>query len=301
MKQIGSWIPIILLTAWILVFGCGKTRHSDLWGSGILEATEVVVSSQSNGPILEIRCDEGDFVRKGDVIALIDTSDLVLQRAGLMAQREEIDAKAKGIRLTAARAQQELDLARLTADRTEALFDQGSATQQVRDEAATKKAAAELSLEEIRNGMNELEARRRNLDNALDQLQKKIEDSIILAPSSGAVIIRSREPGELVRYGEAILTLADLDTMWIKVYLKEEVLNQVGLHARANIRVDAIGDSALVGAVTWIASEAEFTPKNVETRESRTGLVYAVKIEVPNPNGVLKIGMPAEAEVLESP
>jgi len=301
MKHLKAWIPVIVLASWFLISGCAKTRNSDLWGSGILEATEIVVSSQSNGLILEMRCDEGDCVKAGDVIAVIDTSDLVLQRAGLLAQRDEVDARARGIRLTAARAQQELNLARLTADRTRALFDQGSATEQVRDEAMTRKAAAQLSLEEIRNGMKELEARRDQVDNALSQLQKKIDDSNVLAPSSGAVTVRSREPGELVRYGEAILTLADLDTMWMKIYLKEEVLSRVALRARTNIRVDALGDSTLVGEVTWISSEAEFTPKNIETRESRTGLVYAVKIEVPNPNGVLKIGMPAEAEILASP
>jgi HlyD family secretion protein len=301
MKHIRLWILIISIITWITISGCGKSQHSELWGSGILEATEVAISSQTTGHIMVIRYDEGDVVAKGDTIAVIDTTDLVLQRKGLSAQLDELDASVKGVRLSAARAQDELDLAKLTAERTEALYKKGSATQQARDEATTRRASAELNLQGIRNQLNELDARRENIKSAKDLVQKKIHDATIRAPLYGTVIIRSHQPGELALFGEKILTMANLDSMWIKIYLKEDILNRVALRAKADIRVDAIGDSLLPGAVAWIASEAEFTPKNVVTRESRTGLVYAVKIDVPNPSGILKIGMPAEVEIRELP
>jgi HlyD family secretion protein len=300
MKRIKLWIRIIPIIILITTSGCGKSPQSELWGSGILEATEVAISSQTTGQIKEIRYDEGDVVAKGDIIAVVDTSDLVLQRKGLSAQLDELVASVKGVRLAAARAQDELNLAKLTAERTEALYKKGSATQQARDEAATKQAAAELTVQGIRNQLNELDARRENIKSAVDLVQKKIRDATIITPLSGTVIIRSHQPGELALYGERILTMANLDSMWIKIYLKEDVLNRVALRAKADIRVDAVGDSLLPGTVAWIASEAEFTPKNVVTRESRTGLVYAVKIYVPNPSGILKIGMPAEAQIQES-
>ena len=301
MKQIGIWPLIGSIIIWITILGCGKNQHSELWGSGILEATEVIISSQTTGRIMEIRYDEGDVVIKGDTIAVIDTADIVLQRKGLLAQLDELEASVKGVRLSAARAQDELNLAKLTAERTEALYQKGSATQQARDEVATRKAAAELTLQGIRNQLNELDAHRENIKSAIELVQRKIHDATITAPLSGTVVIRSRQPGELAMYGGRILTMANLDSMWIKIYLKENVLNQVALRAKADIRVDAIGDSLLPGTVAWISSQAEFTPKNVVTRESRTGLVYAVKIDVPNPSRILKMGMPAEAQIRESP
>jgi HlyD family secretion protein len=297
------WIDYIWAFLVIMLVGiiaCGREPQSDLWGSGILEAREIVISALGNGPILEMRYDEGDRVPEGEVVAVLDTVDMVLQRQGLEAQLAEVDASLRGIRLTAARAQEELELARVTAERTQALYEQGSVNKQTLDEVQTKKNVAELTLQEIRNKSQELQARRHRIENSIDQLAKKIDDAVVRAPSSGVVINRLREPGEVVRYSEPLITLADNDTMWMKIYLREDVLDQVSLGATAQVRVDAIGDDTLPGIVRWIASEAEFTPKNVETRQSRTGLVYAVKIDVPNPDGILKIGMPAEAEILES-
>ena len=299
MKQWCCYPWIILIFMSLIIAGCGNDRHSDLWGSGILEATEVTVSSLSNGLILEITPREGESVTKGDIVALIDTTDLRLQLEGLTAQLDEIEAVSRGIRISAARTQEELELARLTAERTKSLFDQGSVTQQVYDETQTRSKVAELSVREIRNKGDELSARRANVKNAMEQLRKKIADAVIRTPSSGIVIHRLHEPGEVIRYGERLLTIAQVDTMQLKIYLKEDVLSRVSLLAEARIRVDALGDETLPGVIRWIASEAEFTPKNVVTRESRAGLVYAVNIDVPNPNHILKIGMPAEAEILE--
>jgi HlyD family secretion protein len=223
-----------------------------------MEAKEIAVSALGNGTILQIFFDEGDRVLQGETVAVLDTINLVLQRKGLEAQLSELEANLNGVRLSVATADEQAKLARLTADRSKALLESGSATQQ------------------------------------------SLRDAVILAPSSGIVTQKVHESGEVARYGERILTLANTDTMWLKIYLKEEVLPRVSLGAEAKIRLDALGEKTLPGIVRWISSEAEFTPKNVETRESRTSLVYAVKIDVPNPQGILKIGMPAEAEILES-
>jgi HlyD family secretion protein len=266
----------------------------------MMEAKEIAVSALGNGTLLQIFFDEGERIQQGDTIAIQDTVNLVLQRKGLEAQLSELEATLNGVRISVATADEQVKLARLTADRTKALYESGSATQQVYDETQTKKQVAELSLQQIQNQFDQLSARREQILSTLEQLNKSLHDAIVLAPSSGIVTERVHEPGEVARYGERILTLANLDTMWLKIYLKEQVLPRVSLGAKAIIRVDATGEKTLPGIVRWISSDAEFTPKNVETRESRTSLVYAVKIDVPNPDGILKIGMPAEAEILES-
>jgi HlyD family secretion protein len=266
----------------------------------MMEAKEISISSLGNGTILKIFFDEGDRVQEGDVVAILDTMDFVLQRKGLDAQLSELEATINGVRLSVASADEQAKLARLTADRTEALLESGSATRQVCDEIQTRRQVAELSLKQIQNQLDQLNARRQQILSLIEQLNKSLHDAVILAPSSGVVVQRVHEPGEVARYSDRILTLANTDTMWLKIYLKEEVLDQVSLGAQTRVRVDAIGNEFLPGIVRWISPDAEFTPKNVETRESRAGLVYAVKIDVPNPTGVLKIGMPAEAEILVS-
>jgi len=291
---------MLLLIIFTGIVSCQKNHHPDLWGSGMMEAKEIAVSALGNGTILQIFFDEGDRVQQGETVAVLDTINPVLQRKGLEAQLSELEANLNGVRLSVATADEQMKLARLTADRTKALLESGSATQQVFDETQTKKQVAELYLQQIQNQLNQLNARREQILSALEQLNKSLRDAVILAPSTGIVTQRVHEPGEVARFSERILTLANLDTMWLKIYLKEEVLSRVTLGAEAKIRVEALGEKTLPGVVRWISSEAEFTPKNVETRESRASLVYAVKIDVPNPQGILKIGMPAEAEILES-
>ena len=298
-----SWryIILLLLPSVIIISACQTETHPDLWGSGILEAREVAVASRTVGAVMEINYREGDRVKMNKIIARIDSTDLVLQYLELEAQQAEIDAMIKGTSLTYARAQEEAQLAQTTARRTQALFDDGSVTQQTLDEILTKKKVAEWSLKEIQNKSQELAARKNRLQKSLDRLRENITNAAIRAPISGVVLERLHEPGEVVRYGDRMLIIADLDTMWIKIYIKEEDINRISLGAEAQIRVDAVGDLTLPGIVRWVASEAEFTPKNIATRESRAGLVYAVKIDVPNPDGILKIGMPAEAVISESP
>ncbi len=284
-----------------MISACQKVTHPDLWGSGILEAREVAVASRTVGAVMEVNCQEGNRVQMNEIIARIDSTDLVLQYQELEAQQAEIDAMIKGTRLTYARAQEEAQLAQTTAHRTQALFDDGSVTQQTLDEILTKEKVAEWALKEIQNKSQELAARKNRIQKSLDRLQENITNAAIRAPISGVVLERLHEPGEVVRYGDRMLLLADLDTMWMKIYIKEEDIDRISLGAEAQIRVDAVGDRNLLGIVRWVASKAEFTPKNIITRELRAGLVYAVKIDVPNPDGILKIGMPAEAVISESP
>ncbi len=298
-----SWryIILLLLPSVIIITACQKETHPDLWGSGILEAREVAVASRTVGAVMEVNCQEGDRVEKNQIIARIDSTDLVLQYQELEAQQAEINTMIKGTRLAYARAQEDVQLTQTTARRTQSLFDDGSVTQQTLDEILTKKNVAEWSLKEIENKSQELAARNNRIQKSLDRIQENISKTVIHTPISGVVLERLHEPGEVVRYGERMLIIADLDTMWIKIYIKEENINRITLGTEAQIRVDAVGDRNLPGIVRWVASEAEFTPKNIITRESRAGLVYAVKIDVPNPDGILKIGMPAEAVISESP
>lgn len=295
---------VILLLAYI---GCSHTDDHNVSASGTIEATEVTVSAKVGGQLLKLFVDEGSRVSPGDTLALIDQSDLRIQSAQAKANAAAADAQLKLI-LRGAReedlsqAQAQFNNAEADLHRMENLFKEGTVTQKQLDDARTRFTVAEQTYEKLKRGARreEIDAARARLDQAVAQveaIQKKISDAVVTAPLSGIITQKSMEEGEVALPNGALVTISRLDPVHLTIFVSEKEMARVKIGQGAHVIIDGQPDKPLPGRVIYISSIAEFTPRNVQTKEDRTKLVFGVKIEVPNPDHVLKPGMPADAVI----
>jgi len=278
----------------IIFFYCEKENKDQITGSGTLEATEITISSKSNGQVLDLLVKEGDEVRLGDIIAVIDTEKLVLQKEQIKAGLAEVDyhilAAREGINIS----EEQFDNIKKKNERINRLFKEGSATQQQLDDIITQFNLAVTQLKTSKSNLQAAQMKKKQIEANLKLVESQIKDATIISPASGIVINKFIEKGENVAMGLPIVTIADLTKLWIKLYVTAPQLGFIQLGETAEIRVDSFPERRFDGKIIWISSKAEFTPKNIQTKEARADLVYAVKIEISNPDLLLKIGMPAD-------
>lgn len=307
---------VLLAAGCTALSGCGL-RDGQPDGSGTIECTQVQVSPQVAGRIVELPGQEGDAVARGDLVAKLDPADYALKRdearAALAQAQAQLDLALAGARdEDIQRAREQVREAEAAAKAAEAdrarirqVFEKKSATQKQMDDAqaaadrtAAALAAAQQGLEKLVRGnrQEEIRAAQAAADLArarLAQADKAVADCTIVAPIAGVITTKVREAGEYVGPGAALLTLSRLDEVWLSVYVPETRLGRVKLGQPARVRID--GDARVFeGKVTFVSPEAEFTPKNVQTPDERAKLVYRVKITLPNPDGLFKPGMPAD-------
>lgn len=304
---------LILLLALAIAAGCAEEQNPSFAGSGIIEATEVTIGAKTPGTILEMPVENGSQVNEGDLIARIDVEQFVLQRKVAEADLAQLDWTEKiqrqnieGVREQLKQAQDRLELTKKTYDRVSNLFSQGAATADqldtVKTELSVNTAAvrgAESRLSEAQTSVSSLAAQRQKIGANMDLLDKSIGDGAIISPVTGEVIDKFVEAGEVVMAAAPLCTVADLRTVKLRIYVSENMLGKITVGQNVGIAIDSRPGERFPGTVTWISPKAEFTPKNIQTRESRADLVYAVEITVPNPEGIFRIGMPAEAYVAE--
>jgi len=291
MKLIG----LVLLVVMLLI-SCGNNQ-ADIGGSGLIEATEVVISAKTFGQLIRLNFDEGDHVLQNDTLGLIDTSTTVLQ----LRQAEAL-VEAAGVKLRIGdkeieQAAQNLALAQMEFDRIASLIGSGSANQQQYDQAQTALTQARLIKEKADLAYQAAQAELKSARSQAAILKKQVEDSFPLAPIEGTIVTKFIEPGELVIMGRPLVKIANLETVWVKIYLSPADLTRINLGDPAKVDPESGGKNILSGTITWISDQAEFTPKNVQSKEARADLVYAVKITIPNPGHVLKIGMPVSVKI----
>jgi HlyD family secretion protein len=287
--------------------------------SGHVEATEVRISSKIAGKLLSRAVDEGDAVEPGGEIARIDAVDLELSLASARAEQGQAEADLRLKRAGYRRedvAEAEAQVAQATADldaaskdlaRMESLLAAGSGTEKSRDDALARRdvAGARLSAAREELGKRRAGTRREEIEVAearvaaagarIAQLEQNIRDASIVSPSAGIVTAATAEPGELLAAGSPIVVITDLASAWLNVYVDEPSLGRIRLGQPVEVRTD--GGEVREGRITFIASQAEFTPKNVQTRDERVKLVFRVKVDLANEDGLFKPGMPAEARI----
>lgn len=288
--------------------GCSGSADETVIVTGTLEATEVTVSAQVNGIIQTILVREGDFVRSGDTLAVIDRSEWIGQwrqaEANLAAMEAQYRLALEGPRKEdLAQAEAQFESARNDLTRMEDLFKSRAVTSKQLEDARTRFTLTEQTLKKLREGSREEErmlarARRDQAEAAATVVRKKLADCTIIAPSNGTVTNRFVEPGELAVPGSAMVRLADLSELTIRVYVPETLLPRIRLGQRADVLVDAFDNRSFEGSVVHISPTAEFTPKNIQTQDERVKLVFAVKVRVPNPDGTLKAGLPADVSLI---
>lgn len=303
------------------VWLAGKSAANELKLSGNIEAHESLVSFKVTGRIIDLPVDEGMAMKTGDLLAQLDTADyhqqvamdestqlvrdrqLALGLAG--SRRQDIEAAKQ----TVLDAKADLDQKQKDYARYEALYEKDEIPGQARDQAATNVTRAQATYDRSQEILNELVEGTRTEELAVDradvrQAKANLEMSrirlsytVLRAPFDGIVLVRQAELGEVVSPGTPIVTLADLDHIWLRVYLPETDLGKVHWGQAVNVQTDTYSGKQYTGRVSVIASDAEFTPKSVQTEKERVTLVYRIKIDVENPNHELKPGMPADAYI----
>jgi len=312
------------LAALAVVFAAcsGPKKVRGIEGSGTIEAREVAVASRVGGQVLEIRAEEGSPVKKGDILVLVDHETLDIQlrqsEAGVALAEAQLALLRKGARAEDVRQGEEalrqtganLKVASDDAGRMRELASRGSVTPKQRDDAEARlvvtqaqEASAKEALSKLKRlaRPEEIRAAEARLDQAVaaaDLLKKTIADCTVVSPVAGIVTRRPVEAGELVGAGTTVLTVSELDTVHVMLFVTEKELGRVRLGGEADVTIDAAPGRVFKGRVTFISPEAEFTPKNIQTKEDRVKLVFGVKVEIPNPDGALKPGLPADAVIV---
>ena len=289
---------LILVALVLLVAACRPTM-ADAYGN--FEATEVMVAAEASGRVVRLHVEEGSRVALADDLGAIDTVALVLSRAELLARREASRARIREVEVNAASLESQQQIVERDLARTRRLIAAQAATAQQGDRAERDASMLSGQLQSARAMRVTVVREVALIDAQLATLEDRIRRSHIVAPQSGTVLARYVEPGELVQVGTPLFKLAALDTLVLRAYLSGAQLAQVALGQTLTVRVDAGGDSlrVLQGRVTWIAPTAEFTPTPIQTRDERVTQVYAVKLAVPNGDGRLRLGMPAEVSLTQ--
>lgn len=265
--------------------------------SGTLEATEVDVAALLQGRVLDVLAAKGERVCQGDTLLILDTELLGLQRRQTAAHQASIEAQLLTAQDAVYQAERQLQLLETNLQRVKKLHRHGSATRQEVDNLQAERDIGARRLTQAQHQLDVIRAEQVKLNASLDVLDRQLQDGVVVSPADGTVLVRIAEPGEVLAAGSPALRLADLSRLELRVYLEAGVIDQVKIGEAYSVYVDALEGEPLEGRVNWISSKAEFTPKNVQTREARAQLVYAVTLELDNPEGRLAIGMPAEVEL----
>jgi HlyD family secretion protein len=327
--------PVPALAA-LVAFGCAAQPPSNtLRASGHVEATEVRVAAEAGGRILELRVGEGDRVSVGDVIARLDTREVELQVHRVRAERQTAEAQLRLLQagsrredIRQAEAQVDAALADVSAfdveitaavldfDRFESLVQANAGSQKQRDDARARVDAARErqrgarervrvnreGLSRVRAGARPEEvdaarARIATVDAQLAALDKHIADASVVAPTAGVVTQKLVDVGEIIAPGTPLVIVTDLDHAWANIFVPEPSVPRITLGQAATLHTDG-GTEAMPGTVTFVSPRAEFTPRNVQTADERSKLVYRIKVTVDNASGVLKAGMPVDADLV---
>jgi HlyD family secretion protein len=294
--------PHIAIGVWLVgAIACHRGRDPDAYGN--FEADEVSVSAQASGQLTSFTPVEGATLRVGEVVAVVDTTRLALERAQLVAQQQATAARVgeAGKQIEVYEAQ--IGIALRNYERMQRLFEEHAATAQQRDQAerdyrtlVAQIGAAKAQQQSVSRDASSGSAR-------VAQINDQIAKSTVINPEAGTVLATYVKTGEVVQSGEALYKIADVDTLILRAYITEKQLSAVTLGQQVQVHADQGGGKLLTlpGTVRWISTKAEFTPTPVQTRDERADLVYAVKVYVPNPKGALKIGMPADITLGAAP
>lgn len=296
MRRLLFTLPLILLTA------CNADK-SDYDASGVFEATEVVLSAQTQGELTQMNYEEGDTVSKGSTLAVVDTMQLSLQRRQLVAGLTSLGAKHYNVARQVADLKQQLATQRKERERFARLVSEKAGNRKQVDDIDAQILLLERQIaartETLDNTNRSLTSEAQGVEAQIAQLDDQLRRAHVVSPIGGTILSKYAEAGELATSGTQLYKLADLNRVYLRAYVTAPQLTKIKIGQKVRIYADqgAQGRKAYEGRVSWIAQEAEFTPKTIQTRDERANLVYAVKIAVHN-DGLIKLGMYGECKFL---
>ena len=290
----------IFLSAVFLLIACGGKQDFD--ATGTFEATEVTLSAETTGRLLTLASEEGMQVHKGEVLAVVDTAALHLQLQQLRTQQSALLKSRPNIGKQVASLRSQIVKQEREVARVENLVKDNAATRKQLDDAQTQlgvlRNQLDATLSQLGSSSEAIEQNAAAMEWQIKQVALQLDRSTLKAPMDGMVLATWLHPGEMAVAGRPLLKVADLDHIYLRAYFTSDQLSKVNLGQKVTVTADFGGDERYdyEGTVTWIDSESEFTPKNIQTRSSRANLVYAVKISVVN-DGRLKVGVYGEVKL----
>jgi HlyD family secretion protein len=322
-------IPILIVLAALIAAGIyfyprftkDSKPQNQLVLSGNIEAHESLVSFKVQGRIVDLPVEEGQTIQAGALLARLDDADykqrVRIDEASVRVRQSNLaltlagtrEQEIKAAQQTMLDAQADMQQKKLDYDRAQRLFKEDAISAQDRDLADTALKRSQASFQAAQQKYNEALEGSRKEDIAIVQANLKeasanlgmsrvnLDYTVLQAPTAGVITVRQAELGEVVVPGTPVVTLADLDHIWLRAYVAETDLGRIRWGQDAVITTDTYPGKKYHGRISFIASDAEFTPKSVQTYKERVTLVYRIKIDVDNPNHELKPGMPADAHI----
>ena len=288
---------IVYIAAVVLAASCGTEAEFD--AQGTFEATEVVVSSEDTGRILNFEVEEGMAVEANQMVGAIDSVQLHLQRKQLVAQQSALLGSRPDVKKQVAALREQIAKQNEELRRVENMLKDGAATKKQKDDIEAQIKILERQLDATLSTLDKNTSTINNNSAALEAQIAALDDRIskchIISPVGGTVLVKYAEAGELASVGKPLMKIADLDNIYLRAYFTSDQLANIKLGDEVKVVADFGGEERYdyTGRVAWISSESEFTPKTIQTKDSRANLVYAVKIAVEN-DGRLKIGLAGE-------
>ena len=291
---------ILFAFAAFILSSCGKQNGlADGYGNFDAHA-EVIVSAQNMGTIEKFNVEDGDILQAGQLVAQVDTTALYLKKKVLFRQSEAVATQLKNVNATIALQEQQLKVNQIEQERVQLLFAKNAATQRQLDNINGLVEVNKKQIAVTQTQKENIHAQIQSIHAQVAEVNESINECLIKNPVNGTILVKYAEQGELATPGEALYKIANLKTLELKAYISGSELSKIKIGEPVEVYYDKsqTENYKVKGIVIWISSEAEFTPKTIQTKEERVNLVYAVKIKVPNENGTIKIGMPGEFRII---
>lgn len=291
MKINNIYLSVMLL---LILAGCSESNNlSDAYGN--FEVDDVIISSEASGRLILFQAEEGKAVKNNQLIGIIDTANLVLQRQQLKAQAAAVSSKIGNIEAQIKVQEQQKKNLMVDRKRVENLMKDGAATQKQLDDVTGAIDLVDSQIVSIKTQYTSVKSELEVIGTQKAQVEESIAKCHIINPIDGMVLETYAEQNEVTTFGRPLYKIANMDELILRIYVSGAQLPSVKIGQQVEVLIDQDMEStrSLSGEVSWISETAEFTPKIIQTRDERVNMVYAVKVRVQN-DGSLKIGMPGE-------
>jgi len=294
-----QYILLLFSTFIMFISTCSKEKTSDCYGN--FEAKEIMVSTEIQGKLLQESFEEGSALAKGEKVAIVDTSFLDIQREKINENIKALEAKVENVgRQIQVRKEKKKNLM-IEKRRVQNLYQDSAMTEQQWDNITGKLRVVKAEIKAMQSKLEEVKHSKMSMLKQMEEIEEKITRCYVKNPIEGRVLEQYVREHEIVKTGAPLYKIADLSTMYLRAYVSGAQLSHVDIGQQVQVFFDKNENQnySVPGTITWIADEAEFTPKKIQTKERRIDLVYAIKVKVKNNKGRIKIGMPGEVEFKE--
>jgi HlyD family secretion protein len=286
---------IWFITFMPILISCGNNDSLND-ATGVFEATEIIVSSEATGKILSLRVDEGQKLKKGEIVGMVDSTQLHFTKLQLIASKKSVVAGRPDIRAQIEATEQEIAKQEFEKERVQNLLKSDVATQKQMDDINAQLSILRARLNSqkstLNNNANAIDAQSETLDAEILKIEDQLKKCKIASPIDGTVLVKYAEEGEVTAMGKPLFKIADTNKMILRVYITADQLVKLKIGQQVKVHAE-FGETefrSYDGKIVWLSDKSEFTPKTIQTQDERANLVYAVKVAVEN-DEYLKIGM----------